>query len=58
MGVERKRGRGSGGIGELGLEGTEQAVLDVTLETGVSTRQPITWIGLGVDEGGRKVDSE
>lgn len=30
----------------------------VTLETGVSTRQPIAWIDLGVDEGGKKVDSE
>lgn len=28
--------------------------MDVTLETGVSTRQSIAWIVLGVDEEGKK----
>ena len=36
--------------GRIGIERT----VDVTLETGVSTRLPIAWIELGVDEGGKK----
>lgn len=38
--------------------GNQAALVDVTLGTGVSTRQPIAWIDLGVDEGREKVDSD
>lgn len=39
----------------IGIEGTTQRFLvDGSLGTGVSTRQPIAWIDLGVDEGERK----
>ena len=42
-----------------GVRGSREAALvDLTLGTGVSTRTPIAWIALRVDEGGRKVDSE
>lgn len=51
-------GEESVGGGVWGVWGSrEQAILDVTLETGVSTRRPIAWIELRVDERGRKVDS-
>jgi hypothetical protein len=34
----------------FGDRGKQQRLFDETLETGVSTRQPIAWIDLGVDE--------
>lgn len=58
-GLERVN-RSSVGSGLRGgsARSREAALVDVTLGTGVSARLPIAWIVLGVDEGGRKVDSE